>query len=80
MNCSACKSRIGLLQERELSTSDARLVEQHLASCDECRAFADRLSTVEHSLVRLAQIEPRTDFTLGLTCSSTGWLAIGRSG
>lgn len=66
MNCSACKSRIGLLNDKELSTRDARLVEQHLASCADCRAFADKLVTVEASLSRLVQIEPRVDFTLAV--------------
>jgi anti-sigma factor RsiW len=66
VNCSACKSRIGLLVDGELSARDARLVEQHIVTCLECHAFADRLKAVESSLVRLAQIEPRTDFTLAV--------------
>ena len=69
MNCSACKSRIGLLQDGELSAGDARLVERHLESCADCRAFADRLSMVESSLVRLAPIEPHNDFTLAVMAS-----------
>jgi len=66
VNCSACRSRIGLLGDGELSARDARLVEQHIATCVECRLFGDRLKTVESSLVRLVQIEPRTDFTLAV--------------
>jgi len=66
VNCSACRSRVGLLGDGELSAGDARLVELHIASCADCRAFADRLKTVETSLVRLAQIEPRADFTLAV--------------
>lgn len=66
MNCSACRSRIGLLVDGELSARDARLVEQHIATCIECHAFADRLKTVESSLIRLVPIEPRADFTLAV--------------
>jgi anti-sigma factor RsiW len=66
VNCSACKSRIGLLQDGELSPRDARLVEAHILSCAECRIFADRLTAVESSLVRLAPIDPRADFTLAV--------------
>ena len=66
MNCSACKARLGLLADGELPSRDARLVEKHLASCAECRAFADRLTTVESSLLRLAPIEPRADFTIAV--------------
>jgi anti-sigma factor RsiW len=66
VNCSACKPRIGLLKDGELPARDARLVEQHLHSCADCRSFADRLATVESSLVRLAPIEPRVDFTLAV--------------
>ena len=66
MNCSACRTRIGVLAEGELSARDARLVEKHLEGCAGCRAFADKLTAVEHSLVRLAPIEPRADFTIAV--------------
>lgn len=66
MNCSACRSRIGLLHDGELSARDARLVEQHVATCLECHAFVERLKTVESSLIRLVPIEPRADFTIAV--------------
>lgn len=66
MNCSACRSRIGLLQDGELSARDRALVEQHMKTCADCRAFSHRLAIVESSLVRLAPIEPRMDFTLAV--------------
>ena len=66
MNCSACKSRIGQLQDGELSARDASLVEKHIASCAECQAFRSMLAGVESSLINLAQIEPRADFTLAV--------------
>jgi predicted anti-sigma-YlaC factor YlaD len=69
VNCSACKSRIGLLQDGELSPRDARLVGAHVQSCAECRIFADRLTAVESSLIRLEHIEPRADFTLAVMAS-----------
>ncbi len=66
MNCSACRSRIDLLAGGDLSARDARLVRQHLDSCAGCRAFSDQLAKVEASLVRLAPIEPRADFTIAV--------------
>jgi len=66
VNCSACRSRIGLVEDGELSARDQRLVRDHVASCADCRAFADRLKTVELSLVRLAPIEPQADFTIAV--------------
>ena len=69
MNCSACKSRIGALHDGDLPARDAALVEQHLASCSECSAFAARLTALDATLVRLAPIEPRADFTLAVMAS-----------
>jgi anti-sigma factor RsiW len=66
VNCSACKARIGALRDGELPARDARLVESHLESCAACRAFAERLDAIEASLVRLAPIEPRQDFTIAV--------------
>ena len=66
MNCSACRSRIGQRADGELSARDSALVDAHVASCAQCRAFAGRIAAVESSLVHLAQIEPHDDFTLAV--------------
>ena len=66
MNCSACRTRIGALNDGDLPARDATLVEQHLASCAACSAFAARLTALDAALVRLAPIEPRADFTLAV--------------
>jgi anti-sigma factor RsiW len=66
MNCSACSSRLGQRQDGELSARDAALIDAHLVTCARCRSLAGRMAAVESSLIRLAPIEAREDFTLAV--------------
>jgi len=66
VNCSACEALIGSYRDGELTSREAALVKAHLASCAACRAVAARYDAVEATLVRLVDIEPRADFTIGV--------------
>jgi anti-sigma factor RsiW len=63
MKCSACEARLPAYLDNDCAPREAEALAQHLTSCADCRAQAERLRAVELRLARVRGIEPRADFT-----------------
>lgn len=58
------RGRLSAYIDRQLSPGEARAVEAHLSSCEECRAGADDLRAAVRALQMLPQAEPPRSFAL----------------
>ncbi|MEW6531237.1 MAG: zf-HC2 domain-containing protein [Thermodesulfobacteriota bacterium] len=59
MRCGDCQKIIGRLVDGELDADVVTTVQEHLSSCAECRAFHERLTSLDRSLKSMPRLEPR---------------------
>ena len=63
MKCSKAQKLLSSRFDGELDTKRLADLAQHVAGCDPCRQFSDRLLSSEQALELLTVSEPSTDFT-----------------
>jgi anti-sigma factor RsiW len=60
--CSHIQRLISTSRDRTLDPADADALERHLATCEDCRAFADELTMLGHAMAGWTTPEPRVGF------------------
>jgi anti-sigma factor RsiW len=79
MNCRRAQKLLSVLHDGRLDDARRKAVERHLERCESCRAFADRLTSLEQRLQQWVVPDPRPGFTartlarLPDVASKRGW-------
>lgn len=63
MNCRKAQKLLSTRFDGELDTKRSADLAQHLAGCEPCRQFSDRLASNEKALALVTVSEPGADFT-----------------
>jgi len=75
MKCSQVIENLGSYCRRELSDGETHALEEHLASCPQCKKEHQLTARVMGDLAGVERIEPREDFSLRLSEKIDQWEA-----